>query len=238
MPALTLDRLLSSLGFGSRKDSRALVRMGIVVLNGEIQEDPFMELETRPDFISVNGEEIPTFEDLYIMMHKPLGIECSHNPRYHDSVFSLLPSRFLGMNIKSVGRLDVDSSGLLLLSNKGDFIHHLESPKKGVLKRYDVTLARPLEKAQEKELLSGVILKNEKRAVVARALEKKTETQVEIEIGEGLYHQVRRMFAAVGNHVEELRRLSIGGLILDSQLKPKEWRYLSSTEVDQLMNGV
>ena len=73
MPALTLDRLLSSLGFGSRKDSRALVRMGIVALNGEIQEDPFIELETRPDFVSVNGEEIPTFEDLYIMMHKPLG---------------------------------------------------------------------------------------------------------------------------------------------------------------------
>ena len=238
MPALTLERLLSSLGFGSRKDSRALIRMGVVEIDGIIEEDPFIELEKRPDYITVNGEQIPTFEDLYIMMHKPLGYECSHNPRYHDSVFSLLPSRFLEMKIRSVGRLDVDSSGLLLLSNKGDFIHHLESPKKGVLKRYDVTLARPLEKAQEKELLSGVILKNEKRAVVARTLEKKTETQVEIEIGEGLYHQVRRMFAAVGNHVEELRRLSIGTLNLDPQLKPKEWRYLSSIEVNQLMNGV
>jgi 16S rRNA pseudouridine516 synthase len=238
MPALTLERLLSSLGFGSRKDSRALIRMGVVEIDGIIEEDPFIELEKRPDYITVNGEQIPTFEDLYIMMHKPLGYECSHNPRYHDSVFSLLPFRFLEMKIRSVGRLDVDSSGLLLLSNKGDFIHHLESPKRGVLKRYDVTLARPLEKTQEEQLLSGVILKNEKRAVFARSLEKKSETQVEIEIGEGLYHQVRRMFAAVGNHVEELRRLSIGGLNLDQQLKPKEWKYLTESEIDQLMNRI
>ncbi|HPW94635.1 MAG TPA: rRNA pseudouridine synthase, partial [Fibrobacteraceae bacterium] len=90
MPALTLERLLSSLGFGSRKDSRALIRMGVVEIDGIIEEDPFIELEKRPDYITVNGEQIPTFEDLYIMMHKPLGYECSHNPRYHDSVFSLL----------------------------------------------------------------------------------------------------------------------------------------------------
>lgn len=237
MPALTLERLLSSLGFGSRKESRALVRMGLVELDGKIEEDPFVEYEKRPDFITVNGEEIPTFEELYLMMHKPLDFECSHNPRYHDSVYSLLPARFLGMDIRSVGRLDVDSSGLLLLSNKGDFIHRLESPKKGVLKRYEVVLARPLEKSQEDQLMSGVLLKNEKKEVLARSLKKITETQVEIEIGEGLYHQVRRMFAAVGNHVEKLQRLSIGPLSLDPLLKPREWRYLTSAEVNQLMNG-
>ncbi|HHX15263.1 MAG TPA: 16S rRNA pseudouridine(516) synthase [Fibrobacter sp.] len=236
MPALTLERLVSSLGFGSRKESRSLIRMGLVEINGIVHDDPFMKLEARPEFINVNSEKIPTFEDLYLMMHKPVGVECSHNPRYYEGVFSLLPSRFLGMKIRSVGRLDVDSSGLLLFSNKGDFIHHIESPKRGVLKRYEVALARPLEEGQEKHLLAGVMLNNEKKPVFARSFKKLEDKLVEIEIGEGLYHQVRRMIAAVGNHAEALRRLSIGGVSLDPNLKPKEWRYLNAEEIESLSN--
>ena len=130
MPALTLDRLLASIGFGSRKECRALVRMGVVELNGTVQEDPFVEFKERPESITVNGEEIPTIEKLYIMMDKPLDVECSHNARDHQSVFELLPDRFSAMGIQTVGRLDADSSGLLLFSNQGDFIHKVESPKK------------------------------------------------------------------------------------------------------------
>ena len=135
MPALTLERLLASIGFGSRKEARALVRMGVVELGGEVVEDPFMELKCRPEVITVNGEEVPTFEKLYIMMDKPIDVECSHNARDHQSVFALLPDRFSAMGIQTVGRLDADSSGLLLFSNQGDFIHKVESPKKGYLKR-------------------------------------------------------------------------------------------------------
>jgi len=233
MPALTLDRLLASIGFGSRKECRALVRMGVVELNGTVQEDPFVEFKERPESITVNGEEIPTTEKLYIMMDKPLDVECSHNARDHQSVFELLPDRFSAMGIQTVGRLDADSSGLLLFSNQGDFIHKVESPKKGYLKQYRVTLAREFTEEQKAELLRGVMLKDERRPVLARDIQVDGDS-VLISIGEGLYHQVRRMFAAVGNHVETLKREAIGPVVLDQTLGKGGWRYLTEEEVAAL----
>ena len=233
MPALTLDRLLASIGFGSRKECRALVRMGVVELNGTVQEDPFVEFKERPESITVNGEEIPTIEKLYIMMDKPLDVECSHNARDHQSVFELLPDRFSAMGIQTVGRLDADSSGLLLFSNQGDFIHKVESPKKGYLKQYRVTLAREFTEEQKAELLRGVMLKDERRPVLARDIQVDGDS-VLISIGEGLYHQVRRMFAAVGNHVETLKREAIGPVVLDQTLGKGGWRYLTEKEVAAL----
>ena len=210
MPALTLDRLLASIGFGSRKEARALVRMGFVELDGKVLEDPFMEFKERPECITVNGEEVTTQEKLYVMLHKPVDVECSHNPRDHESVYSLLPDRFTAMGIQSVGRLDADSEGLLLLSNQGDFIHRVESPKKGLFKYYRVGLARPFEIRVEGDT-------------------------VVIAIGEGLYHQVRRMFAAVGNHVVTLKREAIGPVALDPSLGKAGWRFLTDSEVASLM---
>ena len=230
MPALTLDRLLASIGYGSRKECCALVRMGVVELDGKVLEDPFEEFKTRPESITVNGEEVPTIEKLYIMMDKPLDVECSHNARDHQSVFELLPDRFSAMGIQTVGRLDADSSGLLLFSNQGDFIHKVESPKKGYLKKYRVTLARPFTEEQKAELLHGVMLKDERRPVLARAIEVENDS-VQISIGEGLYHQVRRMFAAVGNHVETLKREAIGPVVLDNTLGKGGWRYLTAEEI-------
>ena len=232
MPALTLERLLAGIGFGSRKEARGLVRMGLVELDGKVLEDPFMEFAERPETITVNGEEVPTVEKLYVMLHKPLDVECSHNARDHRSVFEFLPDRFTAMGIQSVGRLDADSEGLLLLSNQGDFIHRVESPKKGLLKHYKVTLAREFTDAQREELLKGVMLKGERREVVAREIETDGESVI-IAIGEGLYHQVRRMFAAVGNHVETLERISIGNLKLDPTLGRGGWRFLTDEEVSQ-----
>ena len=234
MPALTLDRLLASIGYGSRKECRALVRMGVVELDGKVLEDPFEEFKTRPESITVNGEEVPTIEKLYIMMDKPLDVECSHNARDHQSVFELLPDRFSAMGIQTVGRLDADSSGLLLFSNQGDFIHKVESPKKGYLKKYRVTLARPFTEKQKAELLGGVMLKGERRPVLAREIAVEGDSVV-ISIGEGLYHQVRRMFAAVGNHVETLKRDAIGPVLLDETLGKGGWRFLTDDEVTSLM---
>ena len=234
MPALTLERLLAGIGFGSRKEARALVRMGVVELNGEVQEDPFVEFKERPATITVNGEEVTTQEKLYVMLHKPLDVECSHNARDHRSVFELLPDRFTAMGIQTVGRLDADSEGLLLLSNQGDFIHKVESPKKGYLKKYRVTLARPFTEEQKAELLGGVMLKGERRPVLAREIAVEGDSVV-ISIGEGLYHQVRRMFAAVGNHVETLKRDAIGPVLLDETLGKGGWRFLTDDEVTSLM---
>jgi 16S rRNA pseudouridine516 synthase len=235
MLTLTLERLLASIGFGSRKECRALIRMGLVELEGIVQKDPFVEFETRPDSITVNGEEVTTETKIYGILHKPLGYECSAKPQHHESVFSLLPSRFQGMDVRLVGRLDVDTSGLICFSNQGDFIHALESPKRGVKKRYLATLARPLEKEQEEQLLNPMMLKNEKRPVQAKSLNRLEEKVVEIEITEGLYHQVRRMFAAVGNHVEALKRISIGNLDLEqTELLPGEWRLCEAEDLKKL----
>ncbi len=234
MPALTLDRLLASIGFGSRKEARALVRMGFVELDGQVLDDPFMEFKERPESITVNGEEVTTQEKLYVMLHKPTDVECSHNPRDHESVYSLLPDRFTAMGIQSVGRLDADSEGLLLLCNQGDFIHRVESPKKGMLKYYRVGLARPFTAEQQAELLKGVMLKDERRPVLAREIRVEGDTVV-IAIGEGLYHQVRRMFAAVGNHVLTLRREAIGPVVLDESLGKGGWRFLTEAEIASLM---
>ena len=233
MAALTLERLLASMGFGSRKDARSLVRMGLVELDGKVLEDPFMEFKERPEFITVNGEEFPTVEKLYVMLYKPTDVECSHRARDHKPVYELLPDRFTAMGIQSVGRLDADSSGLLLLSNQGDFIHKVESPKKGLLKKYRVTLARPFTEAQKAELLAGVMLKDERRPVLAREIEADGDAVV-VAIGEGLYHQVRRMFAAVGNHVETLERIAIGPVVLDRTLGEGGWRFLTDEEVAAL----
>ena len=221
------------MGFGSRKEARALVRMGLVELNGKVLDDPFMEFKERPESIMVNGEEVPTVEKLYIMLYKPTDVECSHNARDHKAVYELLPDRFTAMGIQSVGRLDADSSGLLLLSNQGDFIHKVESPKKGLWKKYRVTLARPFTDAQKAELLAGVMLKDERRPVLAREIEVDDDAVV-ISIGEGLYHQVRRMFAAVGNHVETLERVAIGPVLLDRTLGEGGWRFLTDEEVASL----
>lgn len=242
MPALTLERLVASMGFGSRKEARALIRAGMVEMDGKVVDDPFVEFKTRPEVITVNGEEVPTVEKLYIMMDKPLDVECSHNARDHQSIYDLLPDRFTAMGLQSVGRLDADSSGLILLSNQGDFIHKVESPKKGYLKKYRVTLAREFTAEQKAELLKGVMLKDERRPVLARELSEEQVTaedgtvqnSVVISIGEGLYHQVRRMFAAVGNHVMTLTREAIGPVQLDLTLGRGGWRFMTEEEVASL----
>lgn len=241
MPALTLERLVASIGFGSRKEARALIRAGMVEMDGEVVDDPFVEFKTRPEVITVNGEEVPTVEKLYIMMDKPLDVECSHNARDHQSIYDLLPDRFTAMGLQSVGRLDADSSGLILLSNQGDFIHKVESPKKGYLKKYRVTLAREFTAEQKAELLKGVMLKDERRPVLARELSEERIVldgaevdSVVISIGEGLYHQVRRMFAAVGNHVMTLSREAIGPVTMDATLGSGGWRFMTEEEVASL----
>lgn len=235
MPSLTLERLLASIGFGSRKECRALVRMGLVEYQGETLEDPFLEFEKRPDYITVNGEEVPTITEIYGILNKPLGYECSARPAHHESVYSLLPSRFQGMEVRLVGRLDVDTSGLICFSNQGNFIHTLESPKKGLKKRYRVSLARPLENDAEIALMKPMMLKNEKHSVQAKSLVKLDEKTVEIEITEGLYHQVRRMFAAVGNHVEGLERIAIGNLdMVSASVGQGEWRFCTAEDFEKL----
>ena len=147
---------------------------------------------------------------IYIKLHKPRGYECSHAPTSHESVFALFSPELIGQGLQCAGRLDQDTTGLLLLSNDGDFIHKIEHPKKGYAKTYIATLARSLTEEMKNSLLCGVQLRNEKRPSVALELTLIESKVVKITIKGGVYHQVKRMFAAVGNRVTALHRSRIG----------------------------
>jgi 16S rRNA pseudouridine516 synthase len=161
---------------------------------------------------------------VYIKLNKPHGCECSHAPANHESIFSLFPPELVKNGLQCAGRLDYDTTGLILLSNDGQFIHKIEHPKKGFAKTYVATLAEPLTEDMQKKLLAGVELHNEKRPCAALELKLKSENVAEITIKGGVYHQVKRMFAAVGNKVVALRRSKIGDYELGA-LKEGEWSY-------------
>jgi 16S rRNA pseudouridine516 synthase len=162
---------------------------------------------------------------IYIKLNKPLGYECSHAPASHESVFSLFPLEFIKNGLQCAGRLDVDTTGLLLLSNDGEFIHKIEHPKKGFAKTYIAGLTDSLTEGMQKKLLTGVQLHGEKRLCKALELKLLAENMAEIIIKGGVYHQVKRMFAAVGNKVVTLHRSKIGDYELEA-LKEGEWRFI------------
>jgi 16S rRNA pseudouridine516 synthase len=161
----------------------------------------------------------------YIKLNKPFGYECSHAPTSHESVFSLFTPKLIKDGLQCAGRLDVDTTGLLLFSNDGEFIHKIEHPKKGFAKTYIATLAEPLTESMQEKLLAGVQLHGEKRLCTALELKLLMENMAEITIKGGVYHQVKRMFAAVGNKVVALHRSKIGDYRL-GELKEGEWEPL------------
>ena len=163
---------------------------------------------------------------IYIKLHKPFGYECSHAPTSHESVFALFPRELVKQGLQCAGRLDYDTTGLLLLSNDGQFIHKIEHPKKGFAKTYVATLAEPLTEEMQKKLLTGVELRGEKKLCSAVELKLIAENTAEITIKGGLYHQVKRMFAAVGNKVIALHRSKIGEYEL-GELKAGEWKFFT-----------
>jgi len=231
---LILEKLLSQMGLGSRKECRLAIRQGLVEIDGMIQDNPSLDLQEIPSHLNFAGESLPTQTRLYIMLNKPEGYECSHRPQHHQSVFNLLPERFLNMDVHCVGRLDVDTTGLLLFSNQGGFIHHVESPRKGLGKTYRARLADHLNEEQADALLAGVQLRSEKGLFTAKALYRIEDNLVDIVVGEGVYHQVKRMFAAVGAKVVSLHRLSIGTLELDAEMVSGSWRFLNTQDLAKL----
>ncbi len=162
---------------------------------------------------------------VYIKLNKPHGYECSHAPSNHESVFSLFPPELIKNGLQCAGRLDYDTTGLILLSNDGEFIHKIEHPKKGFAKTYIATLAAPLTEEMQKKLLEGVQLRNERHICAALELKLTADNIVQITIKGGVYHQVKRMFAAVGNKVIALHRSKIGVYELGG-LKAGEWDFL------------
>lgn len=233
---LRLDRLLSNLGYGSRREVQQMVRNGWVTLDGEDLTNPDQRIEISPDLrerLLVDDEPLDPLTGLTLMLHKPLGVTCSHKET-GPLVYSLLPERWRlrEPTISTIGRLDKESSGLLLMTDDGLLLHRIISPKSAIPKRYRVTLARPLRGDEAGLFASGqLMLDGEDTPLQPVPMETLSPQSATVTLTEGRYHQVRRMFAAVGNHVEALHRDRIGTLDLPADLTPGEFRVLGDAEL-------
>lgn len=235
---ISLDRILQSQGFGSRKGCRELIEDGEVSVAGEVIDNWKTEFDPEGLVFSVFGEEWQYREHVYLVLNKPFDYECSRKPSSHPGVLTLLPENFEWRDVQPVGRLDYDTTGLLLLSDDGAFIHAQSSPKRHQPKTYVATTAEPVTEQLVAALLAGVKLIDEPAPLAALACRKLDDTRIEIVLDQGKYHQVKRMLAAAGNHCAALERTAIGGLELASlDLAEGEWRYLSDAEL-ALLNGL
>ncbi len=229
--ALALERILQSQGFGSRKECRQIIHDGRVQLDGQVVDDPFVELALEDLNFEVDGEAWKYRAQAYVMIHKPAGYECSRSPKHHPSVLSLLPAQLVHRGVQTVGRLDEDTRGLLLCSDDGEFIHRLISPKSKVAKVYAVTTKHPVSDEQLAALQQGVQLHDAPEPVAAHACRRLEERLLEMTLMEGRYHQVKRMVAAAGNRVEALVREAVGDLHLPADLAPGAWRWLEASDL-------
>ena len=245
----SLFSLLRSQEFGPRKECLAMLRAGAVEWAHE-PEDESVEpedfdwaterdgdavLETAGLWIRYNGLALPVLPALYLALHKPAGVECSRTPAAHDSVFSFFPEPFARRGLQPVGRLDADTTGLLILTDDGQFNHALTAPRKTLSKTYRVGLKHPLTDEQIAALERGVVLRDSPEptapAVVRRLAEDATGRTADIAITEGRYHQIKRMCAAAGNRVTSIHRTAVGPLEL-GDLAEGEWRFLTGEERD------
>lgn len=242
-PAARLDRLLANLGYGSRREVQAMIGRARVVLDGEILKDPGQRIPLAPDLAErmfVGDAPLDPPAPLTLMMHKPVGVVCSHREAGR-SVYELLAPRWRRRDpaLSSIGRLDLETSGLLLITDDGPLLHRIISPKNHVAKRYLVTLARPLERHEGSLFAAGtLILEGETTPLAPARLEPLSATSAYLTITEGRYHQVRRMFAAAGNHVTALHRDRVGGLELPPDLAPGEYRVLADEARTAIFAGV
>jgi len=231
---MKLYRALQSQGFGSRKGCVAQVRAGAVAVNGVLCDDPETEVDPAGLELTLDGVAWAYREKAYVLMHKPAGYECSHHPSHHPSVFSLLPPPLLQRGVQCVGRLDQDTTGLLLFSDDGQFIHRMISPRKGIAKIYRATCAEPVTDAMLEALRQGVALNDEPAPIAALACDRPDARTLRLTLAEGKYHQVKRMIAATGNWVETLHRETIGSHALPADLPPGGWRWLEPADLQQL----
>ena len=231
---MELERLLRTQGFGSRAECRALVCSGRVRVDGEPCDDPYTEFE--PDGFRLTVDDIHWIyrKNAYIALHKPADFECSHKPKFHPSVYTLLPRPLVTRGVQAIGRLDEDTTGLLLMSDDGQFIHQCTSPKKVVPKVYEVTTKHAIDDALINALRQGVLLNDEPLPIAAAACERVSDHLLRLTVTEGKYHQVKRMVAAAGNRVEALHREAVGEFVLPPDLKPGEWRWLAAVDLQKL----
>jgi len=236
-PTARVDKLLGSMGYGSRTEMARLGKAGGIVLDGADLTDVSKRIAVTTDLparMEIDGEPLDPVPGLVMMLNKPLGMTCS---RKEDGalVYDVLPPRWKRRDpaISTIGRLDKQTTGLLLLTDDGDLLHRVISPKRHVAKVYRATLARPLVGSEGDVFAAGgLVLEGEDKPLSPALLEVLSPTEARLTVTEGRYHMVRRMFAAVGNHVEGLHRERVGGLALPDDLAPGDCRLLDQAQID------
>lgn len=236
IPTSRVDKLLSSMGYGSRTEIARLARAGGITLDAAEFPDATRRIPVTRDLPSrmkIDGQPLDPVMGMVILLNKPLGMTCSHKeagPLVHD----ILPERWRRRDpvISTIGRLDKQTSGLLLLTDDGDLLHRVISPRRHVRKTYRARLARPLKGIEGDLFASGTLmLEGENKPLAPAELTVVSDTEALLSVTEGRYHQVRRMFAATGNHVEDLHRERLGGLSLPDAMAPGAWTLLGEDEI-------
>jgi len=240
---MRIEEILYTQGFGTRRVCAGLVQQGFVT-SGGAAVPPGEDLAVEDLRFTVQGTEWEYHEKAYLMLHKPAGTECSQKPSTYPSIYTLLPpplrqrpNKGAVQGVQAIGRLDQDTTGLLLLTDDGQFIHRMGSPRHHVPKVYEVTTKHPIDAKQVERLLAGVVLDDDPKPVRAAACEIAGPHHLRLTLTEGKYHQVKRMLAAVGNRVEALHRSRIGVLALPEDLAPGQWRWLDRAQVEALRNA-
>lgn len=231
-----LDKILSNFGYGTRKEIKQLVKEGAVRVDGVTAKDSGMHVDPDKSTIEINGEVLNYREFIYVMMNKPAGVISATYDNRLRTVIDILPDEFRCFNLFPVGRLDIDTEGLLLLTNDGQLAHELLSPKKHVPKKYYAFITGNVAEEDKRKFGEGIILDDGYKTLPAdlTILRAGDYSEIELVIHEGKFHQVKRMFESVGKKVKYLRRIEMGRLKLDETLKPGECRELTSQEVEML----
>lgn len=225
---MRLADILFSQGFGTRYDCRAIASSGAVLIDGAAQTDPDAEFDPEGLELEWRGIRWPVREKVIIAMNKPAGYECSLKPSAHPSVMGLLPGPLRARGVQPVGRLDWDTTGLLLFTDDGALLHRLTHPKKHVEKVYRARLCHPMDESACGKLVAGVVLDDDPRPVAARSAVLASPEELILTISQGKYHQVKRMVAACGNRVAQLHRTQVGSYMLPEDLEPGAWRWVDS----------
>lgn len=226
---MRLDKFVSASTGLSRKEATRVIRQGEIEIDAESCKKAAFAVTEQMD-IRWQGRALALIGLRYLMLHKPAGVVSSSEDPVHPSVFTLIDEPHIE-KLHCVGRLDVDTTGLLLITDDGQWSHRITSPRRECSKTYRATLAEPVADTVEEQFAQGVMLKSEETLTQPATLEIITPTDVRLTITEGRYHQVKRMFAATGNKVLSLHRESIGQLVLDESLAPGEYRHLSEQEI-------
>lgn len=226
---MRLDKFLGHATELSRELARRALRAKRVTVNDEVVKSASLTI-TADDTVMLDDETVEIRGPRYVMLHKPAGYVCATTDADSPTVLDLLG--FDGAGLSIAGRLDKDTTGLVLLSDDGQWIHSIISPRRQCLKTYVAELDGPIDDAMVKRFSEGFTLRNEVKPTQPALLEAIAGHQVQVSIGEGRYHQIKRMFAACGRHVEKLHRIKVGSVALDASLAPGEYRQLTRAEID------